>query len=621
MTTVYTQNQDRLILDDSDLVGAGGEGSVFKDPQRSNGLIKIYERPTKQHGQKLSDFIRRNFSLPKNVAAPSEVVFDSHGHIVGFRMPFFKDAFPFRKLSDRKYCLKQAISVKTISHLHLQQIDILNTLHPQGIVEGDLNDLNNLFKNNQAISIDVDSWQFNHWPCRVATENFLNPRLYGVDLSKKDHFIPEDDWYSFAVLLHRSLLKVHPYGGTHPNFNNLTARAQKRITVHDNNVIYPAVGLKPEVISDDLSHLFHQYFKQGKISSFPKPILDQFAKSLITCPSCRQEYPQNRRTCPTCREQNQNALNITIPGSITYIEKLKIKGQIVFHKLENNNTLLIVSVDNDIATFYIVSPYGTQKFPLQTYKKGMQIDASTKIVVTNENLSTSLNVYQIDNDHLRHSGQLITDVYSGNSHAMFRVNNQHIFHIIGSQLVDTTLFHGQFIHKPLRQVVENQTWFSSNNDKDNVCLGFYRVLRQQFFWLSREGFSTDLNLTFLETGERLLDISVKYSSKEILVQRHTKSQGKEYILMDHLDFSGNIVSSSKHEVSSLPSDNIHGLAFSKGSLIYPTDQGVIRLKLPEKSIANFSSTNKIVNSNHTLYLFEKGLLVVSENSIHQLILN
>ena len=253
MTVVYTQSQERIVLDDKDLIGVGGEGSVFRDPHNINSLIKVYENPTRQHGQKLTDFISRKFKLPKNIAAPTEVTFNNHGKIIGFRMPFFKGTSPFRKLSDRKHCLKEGISAKKIIDLHLQKIDILNTIHPQGLVEGDLNDLNTLFKDNQTIGIDIDSWQFGSWPCGVATENFLNPRLYGVDLSQKAYFTPEDDWYSFAVLLHRGLLKVHPYGGTHPTVNNLPTRAQKRITVHDKGVIYPAVGLKPEVISDDLS--------------------------------------------------------------------------------------------------------------------------------------------------------------------------------------------------------------------------------------------------------------------------------------------------------------------------------------------------------------------------------
>jgi len=621
MTVVYTKSQDRLVLDDGDLVGSGGEGSVFKDPQNPKGLIKVYENPTKQHGQKLTDFLNRNFRLPKNVAAPTEIVFNSRSQIVGFRMPFFKGASPFRKLSDRKHCLKEGIGAKIVSDLHLQQIDILNTLHPQGIVEGDLNDLNNLYKSGQAVGIDVDSWQFGNWPCGVATENFLNPRLYGVDLSQKAYFTPEDDWYAFSVLLHRGLLKVHPYGGTHPTFNNLPVRAQKKITVHDKGVIYPAVGLKPEVITDDLSQIFHQFFKKGQIGTFPRQVLEQFVNSLVTCPSCQQEYPRNRRTCPTCQEQNQAALNITIPGSVTYKELLKVTGQIIFHKLENADTLLIITVDKNIATLYILNQYGVQQVSSFNYQKGMRIDASSKLVVINDSQSNVLQVYRVNSDNLELHGELVTDIYAGNNQAMFRVNNQHVIHVIGSQLIDTTIFHDQFLHQPLRQVMPNQTWFSSNSDKEFVCLGFYRVLRQQFFWLSREGFSTDLKLPSLETGEGLLDISIKYGSKEILVQRHTKLQGKEYVRIEHLNFNGQILFSNRYEISSLPGESLHGLGFSKGNLIYPTDQGVVRLKLSDNSLANFSGTNKLVNSNHTLYLFQQGLLLVNNKSVHQLILN
>ncbi len=621
MTVVYTNSQDRLVLDDSDLVGTGGEGSVFKDPQNRNGLIKVYENPTKQHGQKLTDFINHQFHLPKNVAAPTEVVYNNRGQIIGFRMPFFKNASPFRKLSDNKYCRKESIGAKNVVELHLQKLNILDTIHTQGIVEGDLNDLNNLFKNNQTISIDVDSWQFGSWPCSVATENFLNPRLYNIDLSQKAYFTPDDDWYSFAVLLHRGLLKVHPYGGTHPTVNNLPTRAKKRITVHDKGVIYPAVGLKSEVVSDDLSEVFHQFFKQGKIKPFPRQLLEQFVNSLTTCPNCQQEYPKNRRECPNCQEQNQAALNITIPGSVTYKELLKVSGNIIFHKLENSDTLLVVAVDNNIATLYITNAYGVQQIPLFNYQRGMHLDVSSKLVVTNDGQSDILRVYRINNDRIELHGELVTNIYAGNSQAVFKVNNQHIFHIIGSQLVDTTVFHNQFLHQPIRQVMTNQTWFSANSDIEFVCLGFHRVLRQQFFWLSRQNYSIDIKLPFLDIGEGLLDISVKYSHKEILVLRRTKLQGKEYVRLDHLNFDGQVLFSQKYEAGSLPSDSIHGQGFSKGNLIYPTDQGAVRLKPSDNSLANFSSTNKLVTSDHAIYLYQQGLLVIGNKSVHQLTLN
>lgn len=621
MTVIYTTSQERLVLDDADLVGSGGEGSVFKDPQNRNGLIKVYERPTKQHGQKLSDFIGRQFRLPKNIAAPTEVVYNSRGQIVGFKMPFFRGALPFRKLSDKKHCLKEGTGAKTITNLHLQKIDILNSIHPQGIVEGDLNDLNNLYKSNQTIGIDVDSWQFGNWPCGVATENFLNPRLYGLDLSQKVYFTPEDDWYSFAVLLHRSLLKVHPFGGTHPTVNNLPARAQKHITVHDKGVIYPAVGLRPEVISDDLLQIFHKFFKLGKINSFPKQPLEQFMNSLMTCPNCKQEYPQNRHTCPTCNEQNKATLNITIPGSVTYKEILKVSGNIIFHKLENNDTLLVVAVDKDFATLYIFNTYGLQKIPLFKYQSGMFLDASSKLVVTNDGQTEILKVYRINGDQIVHHGELITNIYTGNNQAVFKVNNQHIFHIVGSQLIDTTIFNDQFLQQPVRQIANNQTWFSTNADTDYTCLGFYRVLRQQFFWLSRQNYSADIKLPFLEIGEGLLDISVKYAHKEILVLRRTKLHGKEYIHIEHLNENGQILFSNRFETNDLPSDTIHEIGFSRGNVIYPTDQGAVRLKLSDNSLAIFSSTNKLVTSNHFIYLFQQGLLTVSDKSINQLILN
>ena len=620
MTTVYTSSNERLNLNDSDLVGSGGEGSVFKDPQDPKSLIKIYENPTAQHGQKLSDFLSRGFKLGKQIAAPVDLVYNGRGSVIGFRMPFFKKTYPFRKLSDRKFRTSEKIGNKDVAQLHLNFIETLKAIHPQGLVVGDANDLNTLFKDHLAISIDVDSWQFAHWPCAVATENFLNPRLYSVDLSIRPMFTPLDDWYSFAVMLHKSLLRVHPYGGTHPTFAELPMRALKKITVRDKGVIYPAVGLNPDVLSDDLSEVFHRFFKLGKIDIFPEDILKKYSNGLTKCPSCEQEYPNSRRVCPVCNEQNQASLNITIPGSVTYQALLNIKGNIIFHKLEGQS-FLAISIDNGFAFLHIVSQLESQTISLFPFQKGTRFDLSSNLLVVNDDQSDILNVYQVNGDQVITIGQTNADVYAGNNQAIFRVNGKHLYRMVGSQLVDTTIQNGQFLNRSLRQVIANQTWFTTNNDINSVSIGFHRVLRQQFFWLSREGFSTDLKLPFLETGEGLLDISIKFSSQEILILRKTKQGGKEYIRLDRLDQNGKILNSSRLEASSLPSESIHGLAFSRGNLIYPTDQGAVRLSLGDNNLAHFSGTGKLVTTNHSLYLYQQGLLVVGPKSVHYLTLN
>ena len=80
------------------------------------------------------------------------------------------------------------------------------------------------------------------------------------NLSKGLKYTTLNDWYSFAVLLFKSILLAHPYGGTHKKIKSLTERAQKRITVFDKEVKYPKVAYSPDVLTDELAQVFHQYF-------------------------------------------------------------------------------------------------------------------------------------------------------------------------------------------------------------------------------------------------------------------------------------------------------------------------------------------------------------------------
>lgn len=619
-TSVYRESGERIVLDTNDAIGTGGEGSVFPDPTDPRNVIKIYESPTKAHERKLKAFLAKNFILPRNVAAPRSLIFNKSQDVVGYTMPLIKGAKAFRDLSNKNFRVRQKINNKMVVALHLNDAKVLEEIHGQRIVIGDRNDQNVLFSGTTSHYIDFDSVQFDNWPCPVATENYLDPKLYGIDLSLHPVFLPENDWYSYAVMLFRSLLLVHPYGGTHSRIAELTERAQRHITVFDQGVIYPAIGFPPEMLSYDLLQVFNKYFKEGWRGPFPQTELSNFQSVLIECPSCSATFPASKRICPICKEQNQVATAVSIPGSLTVKQLLGLKGQLLYHRLEGE-ILSLVCLENNWAMLYVVSPTSTQRIPLFPYQIGMRFEASSKLLAVNVAGSDQIDLYGINYDEITQFESCVSDTYTQTRNAVFRVNGNHLFRLVGSQLVDTEVTKGGLLNRPIRSTIEHQSWFSISSETSPTIVGFYRVLRQQFFWMHREGFSADLNLPALELGESLIDLTVKFSGSSILILRKTSLKGEEIVHFDAFDKHGGNLYSTRTEVKKLPSDRTHGLAYAGGKLIFPTDIGAVRYDPQTGSKTQFSATDKVINSAQALHPFIAGLLVLDPKNVSYITLN
>src|SRR5690554_5512260 len=210
------------------LLKSGGEGAIYVQGDRA---IKVYHRPTPQRQKKLQAFLSRNFrsQLPRNALAPQRLHKDRAGCVNGFEMALLPPtALPWKKLGQFNFCKQQDLTLEKELDLLMTVHRDLRDIHAAGLIVGDLND-HNIFVDLSAAQpsvfwIDVDSYQFERFPCPVALLSFLDPRLYNVpDFSAKPVFSRESDWYAFAVLMYKTLLKTHPYGGVHSRYKTLQA--------------------------------------------------------------------------------------------------------------------------------------------------------------------------------------------------------------------------------------------------------------------------------------------------------------------------------------------------------------------------------------------------------------
>jgi DNA-binding helix-hairpin-helix protein with protein kinase domain len=227
-TTIF-HNGRPLPLDPADLLQAGGEGMVFA--LGSAQAAKVYHQPTAAQRAKLQQWMATQMGgkLPAAVLGPQELLHNQQGEIVGFTMRRLPgEARPFKKLGQptQQPPTTLAQRVAYLQHIHTT----LTTLHQQGLIVGDLND-HNLFylpSTGQTAWVDVDSYQWSGFPCPVALQTFLDPYLYPVaDFGQQPVFSEGSDWYAFFVLLVKTLLYAHPYGGVHHAHKTLLVACRK----------------------------------------------------------------------------------------------------------------------------------------------------------------------------------------------------------------------------------------------------------------------------------------------------------------------------------------------------------------------------------------------------------
>lgn len=617
-------NNRRVALLQQHVIGSGGEGTVFRAKVNGDDLaVKIYHQYDPLREKKLNAFLARTWQLPLDrIAAPIQTAIDQNGRTIGLAMPYLGTGFEeIVSLSNKKYRAAYKVNTKQVAVIFLDGGKTLRTIHKNGLIVGDLNDLNALFRGPMMMYIDVDAWQFDHFPCLVGTEQFLAPELYNMDLGKSALFKPEYDWYSYGVMLFKSLLCVHPFGGTHKNFKQLTARAKKRVTIFSPDVTYPKIAFPPDLLDDDLTGAFEEMFAQGRRGEFPLHVLERYADSLVECPKCGTYYPGSNNLCPVCSEKTLMVIlkptNVT--DQVKTVELIKTGGPIVFAKVVGN-AIYVIAYESGKAVMY------TKQGLAQVTRKvlfdqiaGAKYELMGNLLVVNQPGETNLLMFDVGGNDVRPVMRTETSIFIGNRRAIYRTSQRHLFRIVGDSLMYGEVQNNLLLERTLRQVMADQTWFVVKQDateKPTAC-GFFKIMSQQMFWLVWEGMIYDnLQISATEQGETLLDVLVRFSSTGALIRRLTQHQGVDYIRTDIVDTTGQVTfSSGKIRREDHQFADIHGPAYTTGKLVHATDDGIFQEDILSKKIKSFDATKGLTEDGNSLYPYGTGLLVVKETSI------
>jgi len=497
----------------TDLIGSGGEAEVYR---YGNNAVKLFHPPDimqqlnpgidarqlkHRHVEKLRKLQAFPQALPANVIAPQSILTEGR-RLLGYVMALVRDTYDFRLLSKRSF-REGSIDNATVGTLHINLQKTLDALHRRGIVVGDLNDNNVLFKGSSVYLIDADSLQFDCFACPVATEQFLDPRLYGLDLSRQAQFSPQTDYYAAAVLLLNSWLHVGPYGGRHPTWRTLLRRAQQRISIFSDTVQYPKAAVRYDILPDDILQYFSDTFEKDQRSPLPVQVIE--ALPWTRC-ACGLEHARSQ--CP-CHQQNGAVKETTIVNQSVKVTTLfTTKGRI--H---------CASVRGD-QLHYLYSDNGAW------YRENGEL-------VTRGQQPAGMRFIMQGHASWIGKGEQLVKVESGavvdrKRTALFA--NQPVFGLLAGKVV---IIDGMLLMsdgRRLGRVLSGQTWFSTG---DNFGFGYYQAGALSVFFLfdTKHGHIREVSLPLPPLLIR--DIQCHFSHSHVLVMLDTEQNGvtRRYALM------------------------------------------------------------------------------------------
>lgn len=614
-------NNRRVRLDEQAMLGAGGEALVLR---HGSDAIKIYHDPTPARARKLADLLRLQPSLPPQVIFPVQPVFDGAGkEVIGFTMPALpQNLAVLASLGNKNFRATHDVTLCQVANLFLQMHLTVQAIHRAGLVIGDFNDQNVLFEGGQGMFIDVDSYQFGTHPCPVATEAFLDPQLYSLDLTTGPRFGPENDWYSFAVLLFRSLVLVHPYGGTHPKVKALTQRARLRMPVFHPEVVYPKPGLSLNFLSDDLAGVFHQIFAGGLRDTFPVQALADYAAQLRECQTCHSYFPATRRFCPAC----QNVLAFVMPrikvaAGVQAEELVLAVGPIVACRAVAGKLYALAREEN-MAVLYLKEQHQlARRIALFKWLAGARYEFMDGYLVVNLPASNELLVLELTAEGAQPLFKTTTSRF--NSQAVFATTERYLYRIAGGMLLRGEIKYGQLAERPLTAVLDGQTWFEASTTPtgQDIITGFGRIFRS-WDWFRLEGFERmGLAVTEVAADEAVLDFAAKLHATGSLVLRHTRQAGLDYLRLDGFDSKGKLVFAQQRRLDEADeSENLAGALYAGGVALWPTGEGIIKEGVAQRQRVELLATAPYVNGATHLTQYENGLLAVTDNRVWRLAL-
>lgn len=557
-------NDRQWQLDSSQLIQSGGEGMVFQinDGNRFQA-VKIYHRTSSQQADKLQHLVKSGLiqRLPAGVLGPRQLVTDKNQKVIGFTMNMLPPGSqPVKILSNPIFRQKTKYPTIKIIGLFLHIHNILTKLHKDSIIVGDLNDQNLFFHQEPSASfcpdwIDVDSYQIGQYPCPVAMQPFLDPLLYHVtDFGQRPYFSEITDWYAFAVLLFKSLVYVHPYGGTHNRFKTLQARATARVSIQNAAVTLPNSAQPVDSLSDDLLNHFHRLFDLGERLIFPAHILAAYAKNLIDCPQCDLSYPVSRSRCPSCKAKSITP-HLRRPTSTPrllfktegFIEQASIieNGRILLIVYQHSRYKLIqLGIGGVLTEMNLFDGRPNYRFGIFSHP------LSGPYIVVNPPRSNQLLILDVSGLQPKQVALMETAYFRET--AVFATTPKYLYRIAGNWIMRGLVRNGMYLEDGIATAHQRQTRFWGSPCSD-VIAGYHRIFAENRFFLIQNQAEYEIPIPLLIRGDSLIDTAVKFEPQNVFISQTLNHLGQQRREHFSVNLRGTITG---HQVESKIEENV-----------------------------------------------------------------
>lgn len=619
-------------VDPKKTLGEGGEASVVLCTDRgARFAVKIYKADADRRAKKLALLVELAGRLQRSVDDPlaellrRAVVFPTAlahdagtGALLGFAMPVLEDGLePFAMLGKASFCASNGLGLGGLFRSLAAMGEVVRALHDAGIVIGDYNDQNELYRpRDGAIAfIDADSFQIGTETCDVATEAFLDPLLYGPDVGRPcltadgapRWFGRGSDWYSFAVIAFRVLTGVAPFGGTLAGFTSLGARAHARRSVLSAGVTVPeGIRLRIRALGPALTAVFHKVFQEADRRPFPLAELNAAADTVWRC-SCGLEVV-TPGSCPRCTVQSGTSPSAARLG----VRRLAETAGRFFAVAADAAGWCALARVGDELVLHRATWSGSASSTVLGRATGASADLGPSLVVVAEPKGeiAELCVYEVATGAM--VARTTTELAFGR--ASFAIDGDRVLRLAKGTVLG--LDPRSLEEQILATVVSGATALHRGGLSATSVLG-----TRSYRWL-RSGCSVDLDAAPLGAAESLLEEWLAAEGERAVLVRRVRTRGAEEVRTSLFDRQGRAVASRcEPAVVRTGGAAITGALFGRGSVLVASDAGLVRHDAAgAKPSVLFSETEPFVTAEAPLAASPAGVLVALGSSLDLLTL-
>ena len=259
-TRVFVPTKGEFTLTDTNHVATGGEGSVYV---KSGYAFKLYLDAMKARKAGLESKVQLLSRIQHpHIVAPLGPIYDASQEFVGFYMPM-ANGEPLVKTFTNAWRDANGFTNEKAIELVGNMRAAVQAAHDLGALLVDGNELNYLVEGTAPRLIDCDSWQIDRYK---ATAIMPSIRDFSAQA-----FSEKSDWFSWGIVTFQTLVGVHPFKGTHPDFkkSDLEGRMRGHASVFDPRVKVNAAVRDFALIPTGLRDWYEAVFQKGERSAPP----------------------------------------------------------------------------------------------------------------------------------------------------------------------------------------------------------------------------------------------------------------------------------------------------------------------------------------------------------------